>query len=68
MQSPGKGRERGRAMKQSITLEELAHALFDVEMNEEDWDDYDEPSTWETGLTRAHYMARARLLFETATR
>ena len=26
-------------MKQSITLEELAHALFDVEMSEEDWDD-----------------------------
>jgi len=55
-------------MKQSITLEELAHALYDVEMREEDWDDYDQPPTWETNLARAHYMARARLLFEAITR
>ena len=55
-------------MKQSITLEELAHALFDVETSEEDWEEDDEPPTWETNLARAHYMARARLLFEAITR
>ena len=56
------------AMKdtETITLRGLARALFESEMDEEIWEEGDEPPEWSDTLVRAFYRAQATALITRA--